>query len=165
MTSRAPGSVYEQRVDFEGIMRAQDRRHADTLKELRTVIFQMQNRTLRFVEEALIRNKSRAAIRSFKPSGQKYRAVLRKRMEAAARRGHLDVRKETGAKSLPFRGPDTNRARERADTLVDDHLGRLTQDLKRAWNGAMQAPLDADQLRYVTRKVFADFAGWKQPVP
>ena len=89
--------------------------------------------------------------------------MLRKRIEAAARKGHLDVRQETGATALPFRGPDRARARERADALAEEQLGRLTADLKKAWNGAMQNPIDTQQVLYVTRKAFADFAGWEQP--
>ena len=166
MTSRGPTSPYEKRIDFEGVARAQDRRHAATLTELRSVLFRMQGRTLTWVGTNLARDKRRTSIGGFTlPFQQRYRAVLRKRMESAARRGYRDVQNETGAKALPFRGTDRARARERADTLTDAHLGRLTQDLKAAWNLAMQGAVDGNQLSYVTSKVFADFAGWVEPTP
>lgn len=166
MTSRGPNSIYEKRIDFAGIAASQDRRHLATLVELRSVIFKMQMRTLSWMNLNLVQHKSRTAIRGFSlPLQQRYRAVLRKRMELASRRGHRDVQKETEREALPFRGVDLAKSRERADTLSESHLGRLTQELKTNWNLAMQGPVDDIQMRYVTRKVFADFAGWKEPAP
>ena len=44
-------------------------------------------------------------------------------------------------------------------------VGKLEGDLKREWAKSMNPPIDKSQLRYVTKKVFADFAGWVQPEP
>ena len=166
MTSREPSSDYELRIDFAGIAAAQDRRHLTTLVELRSVIFKIQIRTLNWVDLNLVQHKRRTAIQGFSlPFQQKYRMVLRKRMELASRRGHRDVQKEVNRKALPFRGADLSRSRERADTLAETHLSKLTQELKQNWNLSMQGAIEGEQLRYVTRKVFADFAGWKEPVP
>ena len=165
--SRKPSSVYEDRINFERIGKAQDRRHRDTLQELRRLLREIERRTIAWVQKELVRKKRRAAPAKYSmPLAPKYREILRRRTLASHRRGRGDVTAEVGAKRAPaMRAPALNQVRRRADLLAKEHQARLEADLKRAWSKAMEGKTDEEQLIYETRRTFADFAGWKQPVP
>lgn len=164
---REPSTEAEERIDFERIQKAQERRHADTLQELRGLLFRMQRRAIAYATEELVKNKKRAATAKFKlPLTNKYREVLRRRALSAHRRGRQDVTDELGArKAPPMSGPDLSRVRAHADLLAKTHMDRLSADLQKAWSKAMAGKVDKAQMIYVTRQVFADFAGWEQPIP
>lgn len=164
---RRPAGPYEERIDFEKISRAQDRRQHDTLLELRGLLLRIERKTLAWVQKELIRTKRRASIPKYSmPLPRKYSEIMRRRFLSAHRRGRQDVTKEVGArKSPPMKAGDLSRVRAQADLLVKDHQARLETDLKREWSKAMEGVIDKTQLLYVTRKVFADFTGWEQPTP
>lgn len=163
---RDPATVWEQKVDFEKIGRSQTARQASMLGQLRDLLAKMQADTLRWVEINLVQKKLRTAVSKFSLSRTaNYRAILRKRLTAATRRGVADVAGEVGQATPRMKTSDLTRVRARADALYDEHINRLESELKRVWSQAMFGNVDREQLRYVTRKAFADFAGWEQPKP
>jgi len=164
-TSRQPTTPWELRIDFEGISRAQARRRDSTLKELRELLREIERRTLFFVRTKLVRGKARTeAVKYVVPLQARYRAILRKRLTAAYRRGVRDVATEVDLKKPVVRGPQLSQARARADALAQDQLTKLKTELLKAWQQALVGVLDKKQLAFVTSQVFADFAGWEGPV-
>lgn len=162
--SRRPETIYEDRIDFDRIREDQDQRHAKTLNDLRAILFDMQQRTLAWVRDNLEKRKLKTAVAKFElPLKPKYRAVLRKRITGAARRGAADVAGELDLAPPRFKVAELSRVRARADALYEDHMNRLEGDLKRVWSKAMFGKVDGAQLAYETRRVFADFAGWLPP--
>lgn len=161
---REPSTIWEEKIDFERIDRAQDNRHRAMLAGLRTILAGMERDTLRWVKSNLAEKKLRLAISKFKLTRTAaYRTTLRKRLTAATRAGLRDVAGELKVQTPNIKVADLSRTRARADALFTEHVTRLESDLKRVWSQAMFGNVDADQLRYVTRKAFADFAGWVQP--
>ena len=163
---REANTIWEEKVDFERIDRAQDNRHRAMLAGLRSILAAMERDTLRWVKSNLTEKKLRLAISKFKLTRQAaYRATIRKRLTAATIRGVRDVAGELKVQTPKIKAVDLSRTRARADALHTEHINQLESELKRVWSQAMFGNVDADQLRYVTRKAFADFAGWEQPDP
>ncbi len=161
---REANTIWEEKVDFEQIDRSQNARHVSMLAGLRTILAAMERDTLRWVKTNLAEKKLRLAISKFKLTRQAaYRATIRKRLTAATQRGIRDVADEMNQRIPKTKLEDLSRTRARADALHIEHINKLESDLKRVWSQAMFGTIDADQLRYVTRKAFADFAGWVQP--
>jgi hypothetical protein len=157
-------TIWESRIDFDRIKRAQDARHKLVLSELRSLLFKMQKDTLVWVNDNLVRKKLKTAVPKFKaPQQAAYRSLLRKRMTSAAIRGSRDVASEMDLDAPRMKVRDLTRIRAAADALFNDHITRLEADLKREWAGAMQGNISKSQLEYLTKKVFADFAGWEPP--
>lgn len=164
--TRPPSGIFEERIDFERIERQRSKRETDTIIELRSQLFKMQKQILKFVDEELIRKKLKTAITRFKmPMASKYREIITRRMSQAYLRGSSDVITELELSKRRITQPERVRIREQSDALVAVHLGEIQGNLKREWAKAVTPPIDRTQLRYVTKKVFADFAGWEQPVP
>jgi hypothetical protein len=165
--SRLPSGQYEERIDYEQIVSAQDRRHAETISELRGLLLRIERQTIAFAVEELAKRKNKTSPAKYSvPLSNKYREILRRRILASHRRGRQDVAGEVGVKIVPaMSGPEMSRVRAQADLLTRDHISRLETDLRREWTKAMQGNIDRRQIEYVTRKVFADFAGWEQPTP
>ena len=163
---RAPSTVWEEKVDFARIERSQLARQAQMMVDLRTLLRQIERDTLGWVSTNLASKKLKTAIPKYTmPRAARYRAIVRQRLTAAARRGVSDVAGEVGQDTPLLRTTDLTRVRARADALFDEHKGRLEADLKREWAQAMFGNVNKEQLIYVTRRVFADFAGWAQPSP
>lgn len=164
---RRPAGEIEDRIDFERIASAQDRRHRDTLSELRGLLVRIERRTIAYALEELARKKRKTAVAKYSmPLSNKYREIVRRRMLSAYRRGKQDVAAEIGARKAPaMTSPEMSSVRAQADVVVRDHKERIETDLRKAWTQAMVGPIDKEQIVYVTRKAFADFAGWEQPIP
>lgn len=163
-TSRRPDTIFEERIDFEKIASDQARRAAFTVEELQEVLRRMETRTLAWVNENLVKKKLKQAINKYQlPLVPKYREIVRRRMTQAAKAGVKDVATEHDLPVRPLKTPDLSRVRARADALVSDHMSRLTTDLRRAWAVAMYGTISKEQLFYVTRQAYADFAGWEPP--
>ena len=163
---RVPNTTWEMRIDFERINRQQDQRLQDTLRELRRLLRRIENQTLGWVVDNLARKKLRTAIVKFQlPLSAKYREIVRRRMLMAFRRGRSDVGKELDLRGRTTRSPARSRVRARADVLTTDHIERLETDLRRVWSQAMQSVVNREQLIYVTRLAFSNFAGWRKPEP
>lgn len=163
---RPPNSIFEQRIDFERIEKQREAREAAMVKELRSQLFRMQNTVLKFVEEELARKKLQTAATRFRmPRAAKYREIIQRKMTQAYLQGNHDVTSELDLRNRRISQPERVRIKEQADALTAVHLGELQGNLKREWAKAMTPPVDKTQLVYVTKKVFADFAGWEQPVP
>lgn len=163
MTRRA-STAFEQRIDFATVERAQEARHARTLASLRKVILKQQTKALGWAVDTLVKRKLKTAIPKFELDLKaKYRATLRQAMVAAAIRGNADSHSELGLKVRPLTTADLTRVRARADALVDDQLGQLEKELKRVWSQAVLGVIDRAQIEYLTKKTFAEFAGWVQP--
>ncbi len=161
---RAPSTVWEEKVNFERIERSQNGRHASLLKALRTILAAMERDTLRWVETNLVQKRLRLAVTKFTLTRQaRYRSTLRARLTAANRRGVADVAEEMGQPTPRLKTADLTRVRARADALHDEHMNQLETELRRVWSAAMFGNVSGPQLRYLTRKTFADFAGWSQP--
>ena len=161
---RAPSTVWEAKIDFERIDRSQNARHASLLTALRNILAGMERDTLRWVEVNLVRKKLRVAVTKFTLTRQaRYRATLRKRLTNATGRGLADVAGEVGQSVPRLTVADLTRVRARADALHDEHINQLETELRRVWSQAMFGNVNGPQLRYLTRKAFADFAGWRQP--
>ena len=86
-------------------------------------------------------------------------------MTLATKRGVKDVAGEHGLSTSRLKTADLSRTRARADALHAEHMNQLESELQRVWSQAMFGNVNSSQLRYVTRKIFADFAGWVQPDP
>ena len=163
-TSRRPSTVYEERIDFEKIGMEQNIRASQMAEELRTHLRRIQDQVLPWVKENLGQKKLKTAINKFElPLQPKYREIVRRRMTMAANAGLRDVAREHDLPVRKLKVPELSRVRARADALADDHINRLTSDLRKAWSQAMFGKVDKAQLEYVTRQVFADFAGWHPP--
>lgn len=161
---RPAQTPYEKRIDYDRLSRSQTARQAVLVEDLRKLLRQIEMDTLFWVDENLASKKLKTAIDKFKmPRIAKYRAIIRKRITMASRRGVSDVAGEADEDTPRLKIADLSRARARADALLDEHVNRLESDLKREWSKAMFGNVDKRQLRYVTRKVFADFAGWESP--
>lgn len=164
---RQPSTSAEARIDYGRIQAAQERRRLDTLSELRGLLLRIERITVAYAVEQLAVRKNRGATAKYKmPMANKYRAVIRKRALSAHRRGRQDVTEEVGARKMPpLSGPQFSRVRAEADALAREHRERLEADLRREWDKATRSPTSREQIKYVTKKVFADFAGWEQPLP
>ena len=164
---RQPSGPFEERIDFGQIELAQDRRHADTLQELRGLLFRIQHLTTLWVRKELVQKKRRAAVAKYSmPLAAKYKEILRRRMLAAHRRGRYNVAREVGAKGTPkMKTGEINRVRAEADVLYEDHRSRLETDLKRELTKAIGTTWDRAQLEYTTKLVFSNFTGWEEPPP
>lgn len=161
---RVANTIWEEKIDFEQIDRSQNARHASMLAGLRSILAAMERDTLRWVKANLAEKKLQLAISKFKLTRQvAYRSSLRKRLTAATLRGVKDVAGEMKQPTPKTKLEDLSRTRARADALFTEHINKLESELKRVWAQAMFGNINADQLRYVTRKAFADFAGWVQP--
>lgn len=161
---RQPDTMWEQRVDFEAIDRSTRARHARFLADARKILASMLVRTLSWVEQNLANRKLKTAVPKFKlPLQARYRALCRRYMENSARAGLADVAKEFDQPVPKLKVADLTRIRASADTLFEDHMTTLETALKREWSKAMHRNVSAAELEWVTRKVFADFAGWEQP--
>ena len=161
---REANTIWEEKVDFERIDAAQNRRHASMLAGLRSILAAMERDTLRWVKSNLAEKKLRLAISKFELTRKaSYRTSIRRRLAAATQRGVRDVADEMDQRTPKVKAADLSRTRARADALHTEHINQLESELKRVWSQAMFGIINADQLRYVTRKAFADFAGWVQP--
>lgn len=165
--SRLPSGPYEERVDFERIAIEAQQRTMATDKEFIKHLRRVERLTLAWVDDTLGKRKLRLAIPKFRLPGQpKLRAILRSRMNQAARRGALDVAKELDEKVPAMKMVDLSRVRARADVLLMENVNWLETNLKRVWAQAMLgARIDRAQLRYLTQQQFAKFAGWTGPTP
>ena len=165
--SRRPSGVVEERIDFERIAKQQELRHRGTLSDLRGLLFRIERITVAYAVEQLVVRKRKTAVAKYRmPLSNKYREICRRRILSAHRKGRQDVAGEVGArKAPPMTGPALSQARAQADVLARDHKDRLESDLRKAWTQAMIGRLGKEQMTYVTRKVFADFAGGEQPTP
>jgi len=164
--AKSTRTIYEDRIDFERIERQRESREEATLAELRSHTFRMQRQVLKFVDSDLAGKKLKTAVTRFKmPLVPKYREIVRRRMTQAYTKGNRDVEEELSLRKRKLRQPEIQRIRESSDALVAVHIGELEGNLKKAWAKAMNPPIDKVQLRYVTKKVFADFTGWEQPTP
>ena len=162
--SRRPTSVFEKRIDFERINRDQSRRSAATTAELLEVLKRVESRTIAFAIDELARKNLKTGINRYTmPLFPKYREVIRRRITMAYRRGVADVAGEFGFKPPRLKVSDLSRVRARADALADDHRSKLESELRRAWAQAVEGNIVKAQIIYVTRQVFADFTGWRQP--
>lgn len=163
---RPPSTIWEQKVDFASIERSQLARQAQMVVDLRRVLRSMESDTLSWVSTNLASKKLKTAIPKFTLTRKaRYRSIVRQRLTAATRKGVSDVAGEVGQDTPRLRTADLSRVRARADALFDEHINRLEADLKREWSQAMFGNINKEQLVYVTRRVFADFAGWAQPSP
>jgi hypothetical protein len=164
MPSREPSSIYEKRVDFAAIERNQELVNKHLLSVLRKILSDMERHTLRWVETNLAKKKLKTAINKFElPYTPRYRAAMRRWLASSTKAGAKSVARELELPSPELSTRELSRVRARADALTDEHLNRLTSDLNREWAQAMFGNVDSKQLRYVTKRVFADFAGWEQP--
>lgn len=162
--ARPPKTIFEAKVNFPRIERRQNARHQAMLNELRKVLHQMERRTVQWALENLANKKLRLAVNKFElPLKGKYQAVVRQRITAAALAGTHDVAEELDKPVPKLKVADLTRYRQSADALSSDHLTRLESDLRRVWADAMHGPISRSQIVYVTKKTFADFAGWEPP--
>ncbi len=156
--------MWEEKVNFEQIERSQLGRQASMLGSLRELLVLMERDALRWVETNLVQKKLRLAISKFSLTRRaRYRAILRNRLTAATKSGVADVAEETDNTTPRMKTADLTRVRARADALYDEHVNKLESELKRVWSKAMFGNVDRAQLRYLTKKTFADFAGWVPP--
>ncbi len=156
--------MWEEKIDFERIERSQLGRQASMLGSLRELLVLMERDALRWVETNLVQKKLRLAISKFSLTRKaRYRVILRNRLTASTKRGVADVAEETGNVTPRMKTPDLTRVRARADALYDEHVNKLESELKRVWSQAMFGNIDRAQLRYLTKTVFANFAGWVPP--
>ena len=161
---RRPQTVYEDRLDFVAIERAQEARHEALLRDLRKLLFEIQRRTLAWVVTNLVRKRLKTAVVNFAlPLKSRWRTLLRLRIIAAAKTGKADVATELGIATPVFKQPELSRLRVRADVLFQDQTSKLESELKRVWSQAMFGKIDEAQLVYLTKKTFANFAGWPEP--
>ena len=164
MTAREPSSPYEARIDFSRVTRDTEFVEQRLLRILRRILKDQETATLKWVRVNLAQKKLRTAIAKFElPLQGRYRSALRRWLQSAARAGVISVADEVGGDAPSMAVRDLTRVRARADALADEHRSVLTSSLQRAWSSAMFGKVDADQLEYVTRLAFAEFAGWKVP--
>lgn len=164
--ARAPRTVFEDRIDFDRIKAQEKARTAEAEKRLRSILARSQTDTLRWVDLHLRRKREKTAIRRYQlPYAASIRAAVRKQMEEATLAGKVDVARELGIKKENLTNQERSRSRETADATTDDLVSTIESSLKLAWAAAMNGNVNGDQLEYVTRKAFADFAGWVQPEP
>ncbi len=165
MTAR-PEGVFEERVDFDKIEAAQDRRHRDTLAELRVLLRRSEDRTLRWAAEEIVRKKRKTAVSKYQmPLYMKYREIIRRKVLSAHRRGRSDAMGELGLSTPPLRQPEMNRSRARADALAEGHRSRLETDIIRELTSATEGNIDGRVISWTIQQVFSDFAGWDPPDP
>ena len=157
-------TTFEQRIDFEKIDTAQDRRQRDTIAELQLTLRRSEDRTLKWAAEEIVRKQRKTAVAKYQmPLYMKYREIIRRKVLSAYRRGRSDVTGELGISTPPLRKPEMNRSRARADALAESHRARLEADIIRELTSATEGNIDGDVIAWTIRQVFADFAGWADP--
>ena len=156
--------MWEEKVNFERIERSQLARQASMLGSLRELLILMERDALRWMETNLVQKKLRIVVSKFSLTRKaRYRAILRRRLTAATKRGVAHVAEENGNTTPRMKTADLTRVRARADALYDEHVNKLESELKRVWSQAVFGNINRAQLRYLTKKAFADFAGWVPP--
>lgn len=164
MPGARPKSVFEDRIDFDRVEVAQDRRLVSTLAELRALLRRSENRTLIWAAEEIVRKQRKTAVAKYQmPLFMKYREIIRRKVLSAHRRGRSDVAGELGISTPPLRRPEMNRSRARADALAESHRARLEADIIRELTSATEGNIDGDVIAWTIRQVFANFAGWADP--
>ena len=159
-----PKGVFEERIDFDKIEVAQDRRQRNTLAELRTLLRRSEDLTLSWAREVIVRKKLKTAVAKYQmPLYMKYREIIRRKVLSAHRRGRSDAMDELGFFTPPLRRPEMNRSRARADALAESHRARLESDIIRELTSATEGNIDGDVIAWTIRQVFANFAGWPDP--
>lgn len=162
---RQPETPFEDRIDFVRISTQQEDRAKATVAELRKHLRGVEVQVRKWAKRELARKRLKGAVRGFSLPGQaRHRAILRKRTAGATRRGVSDVAGELDGTIPRLRIADLSRTRARADALLEEQVNWLETTLKRRWSQAMLgARIDAEQIDYLTRLTFAEFAGWPAP--
>ena len=159
-----PKGVFEERIDFDKIESAQNRRVSDSLAELRVLLRRSEELTLRWAREQIVQKKLKTVVAKYQmPLFMKYREIIHRKVLSAHRRGRSDAMGELALSTPPLRRPEMNRARARADALEQSHRARLEADIIRELTSAVEGNIDRDVIVWTIRQVFANFAGWADP--